>query len=581
MGNRYFAAIGGDAARADTVRHAALTDPGWRIALDRPGCLVVAERDAMLVPIANDGLVIGPLFALGRSDRLDAFSASSAAALRANSAAGLVHGHWGGYVAIVADTDHGSVTLVRAPFGELPCFHAPSAQGWAVASDVALLERFGGFRPRLDWPALGDFLCAPRVRSAATCLSGLSELRGGEQIRFGGAGPSVKTLWSPWTFADPARELADGREAAKRLHGEILAAVGARGSTLTRSVLMLSGGLDSSIIAASAAARGLDLHCANVSTDDSAGDERRYARAVCERLGVPLAECLFELDGVDLEASAAAGLPRPASRAFEYEARRQAHLVAGNEGADAVLSGGGGDNIFCSLQSVLPLLDCRAGLADGPMYRRLAREIAALCDTSVWTVRRKAWLRSWQHRPPPLDIDTGFLSAATAARARAASRHPWLEPPATVLPGKGAHVALLLGPQYLTEDSDPCAPRRFLYPLLAQPVVELCLRIPTWLWFERGCNRAVARRAFEAALPEQVAWRRSKGSPDAFLVALFESRRQQIRTLLLDGNLAGRGLLDCDALAAYLDDPRPVRGSRHVRILRLVDAEAWSRCWPG
>lgn len=246
-----------------------------------------------------------------------------------------------------------------------------------------------------------------------------------------------------------------------------------------------------------------------------------------------------------------------------------------------MLSGGGGDNIFCSLQSVLPLLDCRAGLADGPMYRRLAREIAALCDTSVWTVRRKAWLRSWQHRPPPLDIDTGFLSAGTAARARAASRHPWLEPPATVLPGKAAHVALLLGPQYLTEDSDPCAARRFLYPLLAQPVVELCLRIPTWLWFERGCNRAVARRAFEATLPEQVAWRRSKGSPDAFLVALFESRRQQIRRLLLDGNLAGHGLLDCDALAAYLDDPRPVRGSGHVRILRLVDAEAWSRCWPG
>ena len=88
-------------------------------------------------------------------------------------------------------------------------------------------------------------------------------------------------------------------------------------------------------------------------------------------------------------------------------------------------------------------------------------------------------------------------------------------------------------------------------------------------------------RAFEATLPEQVAWRRSKGSPDAFLVALFESRRQQIRRLLLDGNLAGHGLLDCDALAAYLDDPRPVRGSGHVRILRLVDAEAWSRCWPG
>lgn len=581
MGNRFFAAIGGETARRDAVRQAARADPCWQIALDRPGCLVLLERDASRVALADDGLVIGPLFAIGRTGPLDAFSASASASLRASGGAGLIHGYWGGYVAIVADGGQDHASLVRAPFGELPCFYARCPEGWVAGSDVAMLERFGGFRPRLDWPALGDFLCAPRVRGAATCLAGLRELRGGDQIRFGIGAPAVTTLWSPWTFTDPTRALADGKEAARRLQGEIVAAVAARGATITRSVLMLSGGLDSSIIAASAATRGLDLHCANVSTNDAAGDERRYARAVCARLGLPLAERYFELDGVDLEHAAAAKLPRPASRAFEYEARHQAHRVAETAGADAVLSGGGGDNIFCSLQSVLPLLDCRAALDDGREYRRVAREIADLCDTSRWTVRRKAWLRSWQRRTPPLDIDTGFLSADAAQRAQAASQHPWLAPPAEALPGKAAHVALLIGPQYLTEDSDPCAERRFLYPLLAQPVVELCLRIPTWLWFDGGCNRAVARHAFEALLPEAVAWRRSKGSPDAFLVALYESRRRQIRSLLLEGNLAAHGLLDRDALAAYLDDPRPVRGSGHVRILRLVDAEAWSRCWPG
>jgi len=579
MGNRFFMAVG-DAAYVRNARQAALADTDWRIALDLPCCLVIVERAALTIPITDDGLVIGPLFAIGRPRPLDVLSQAFAATLCANGAAGLVHGHWGGYVAIIAG-ERDQVSLVRAPFGELPCLYAQVAQGWAAGSDIALLERFGGFDARLDWTALGDFLCAPRVRTATTCLSGLYELRGGDQVRFGGAAPSTKTLWSPWTFADRGRELADGKEAARRLYGEIVSAVAARGATTTRSVLMLSGGLDSSIIAASAATRGLDLHCANVSTDDAAGDERRYARAVCQRAGLPLAERSFQLDGVDLEHSAAAKLPRPASRAFEYEARRQAHLVAAAAGADAVLSGGGGDNIFCSLQSVLPLLDCRAASDDGGAYRRVAREISELCDTSVWTVRRKAWLRTWQRRPPPLDTDITFLSAEAAARARSASRHAWLEPPATALPGKAAHVALLLGPQYLTEDSDPCAERRFLYPLLAQPVVELCLRIPTWLWFDRGCNRAIARRAFEASLPEEVAWRRSKGSPDAFLVALYESRRRQIRAFLLEGKLAGHGLLDRDALAAHLDDPRPLRGSGHVRILRLVDAEAWSRSWPG
>lgn len=581
MTDRFFALIGGGSDEHATIAATVAGAPLLHIAYAQRGCLVVVERGASVVPVDDRGVVIGPLFAVGRRGQQHALSANEAAAVTASAGHHLTRAYWGGYVAILPAVGQDSVDVLRAPFGELPCFYARTGSRWIVASDVALLARYGGFQPSLDWAALARFLCAPTLRSSETCLRGLQEVRGGDRLTVAGPAATTACLWSPWTFAATDRQLLDPVEAARRLRADIVSAIATRGSTAKRSVLMLSGGLDSSVAACAAAQDGVALRCVNVRTNDPGGDERRYARSVCDHLGFALEERAFALDGIDLARSAAAALPRPVTRAFEYEARRQAYAVAAEVGADLVLTGGGGDNIFCSLQSVTPLLDCLASFPDRREFWRVAREISEFCDASLVTVVRRAWRRSWKKRRPiPTDVDLRFLSAAAREQAATLPRHPWLRPPKTVLPGKAAHVSLLLGTQHLTEDSDPQADRRLLSPLISQPVVELCLRIPSWMWFDRGCNRAVARHAFEADLPPDVAWRRSKGSPDSFLVEMFEANRDQIRALLLHGNLARHGLLDTDALSPHLDDVGPVHGSDHVRILRLVDIEAWTRCWP-
>lgn len=197
------------------------------------------------------------------------------------------------------------------------------------------------------------------------------------------------------------------------------------------------------------------------------------------------------------------------------------------------------------------------------------------------TIARKAWWRSrHSSRQYPRPFEGKFLSASAIAIARDAPLHPWLRRHPTILQGKGAHVAAMLGVQSLTEDTDPTDPLALRYPLLAQPVVELCLRIPTWHWYDRGCNRAVARHAFSADLPKAIAWRRSKGTPDSFVIELYDARRRQIREMLADGQLAAQRLLDRTSLLPVLDDLRPVRGSDHGRVMRLLDIEAWVRCWP-
>ncbi|HWU96464.1 MAG TPA: asparagine synthase-related protein, partial [Sphingomonas sp.] len=145
------------------------------------------------------------------------------------------------------------------------------------------------------------------------------------------------------------------------------------------------------------------------------------------------------------------------------------------------------------------------------------------------------------------------------------------------LPAKAAHVAMIVTAQSVAEATDPLDTLPTLSPLMAQPVVEACLRVPSWLWLGNGNNRAVAREAFSDRLPSDIAWRRSKGTPDSFLIDLYESQRPTIRALLLGGILHDLDLLDADALAQVLDDPRPVIGYDFVRVMRLADIDAWAR----
>lgn len=580
MADRYFLLAGAsDGARA-TVRRRAAEPPTLSIVLDTPGLIVLAAQGATVLRLGDAGVIVGALRTSGRRERLTALPSDMAALIVQGRGEQLIRAYWGDYVAILRNPAGGTDAL-RAPLGALPCLVTAVADGIAAASDIKLLERFAGYRPSIGWDAIARFAAAPDVRLAETCLYGLDEVQGGTRRTIRPHGTELTTLWSPWTFAQPAKALLDGEEAVHRLRDTIVAAVAAVASDHDQAAILLSGGLDSSIVTASAAAADAAATCVTVSTRAASGDERDFARAAAARVGLPLLERWFELAGVDLESSDAANCPRPVARAFEVEGRRQAKLVAAETGATTIFSGGGGDNIFCSLQSVAPAADCLDSPEGRREFWRVVRDLSRLTGASILTVARKAWLRSRQRQrqyPPP--FEPRFMSADAIAVARTAAPHPWLHRRAPVLQGKGAHVAAMLGVQSLTEDTDPLDSLALRFPLLAQPVVELCLRVPTWLWYDRGCNRALARHAFADDLPPSIAWRRSKGTPDSFVVKLYDARREQIRVMLSEGNLAHHGLLDPASLLPVLDDHRPVRGSDHGRIMRLIDIEAWTRSWP-
>src|SRR3546814_18143996 len=80
----------------------------------------------------------------------------------------------------------------------------------------------------------------------------------------------------------------DADKAVELVRREILRCVAARLTPDVRYAVDLSGGLDSSIIAAAAAKRGRTLRSITMFSEGNDGTERGFDRAVADHLGIEL-----------------------------------------------------------------------------------------------------------------------------------------------------------------------------------------------------------------------------------------------------------------------------------------------------
>ncbi len=484
--------------------------------------------------------------------------------------------YWGGYLAVSRES---GTRIARDPSGALPCYHVMVGRTLLLASEIDLLLATGRVRPALDWDAIVRRFHDADLPEPRTGLSAIHELLPGFALQADGKGGiASSSCWSPWDHVEPDENNGDG-VAAERLRRLVRHCVQAWGVPFRHLLLSLSGGLDSSIVAACLAggAAVQAVTCLTLFGDEAIGDERVYARALCAHLGLPLIEHPFRLDDVDIARPLGAHLPRPMGRTLA-QAYEQAHLRAAAEaGIDAFMTGNGGDNVFCYSQSAAALVDRLRIEGFLPAWHTLRDIVAqtgcgprAALAAAIRTARRPgpAW------RANPLFLDRG-LAAALAGRPFS---HPWLEGPPGALPGKAAHIAGLLRLQlHLEPGRSRFAP--VLHPLVSQPVMEACLKVPSWQWRAGGADRALAREAFAAQLPPEIRTRRLKGSPDAFGAALMRVRRAEIRARLLDGHLARHRLVDRGAIGAALHEDRQTTGEERVRLFDLLDTEAWLDHW--
>lgn len=530
---------------------------------------------APLIDLGNRGFIVGALF---RRDvpatRVTDLESAERQRILETEGGALLANYWGGYVALLIGDD-GILSVLRDPSGMMPCYMRRDAERVSLASDMTALAMPG--RSDVDYDALARMFAGIDVIGRRTGIAGIEELFPGERLIATSSGSRIEQAWSPWHHVRPPAKM-DFASASASLLTTLKDSIGAWTICFDKILVGVSGGLDSSIVAAALGPRTPGLRCLTMVEPGTDGDERRYAEALVGKLGVRLYAPSYDLGAVDVTQPVLPHLPLPFALHF-FHAIEAEHRQLGKP-VDAYFSGNGGDNVFCGLRSAVPLADRLLAQGLRPGLFQTARDLADLTGSGMAAVVAKGWervrRRGGGHRARR-DL-SGLGPAGRAAALDDCDRHPWLTAPPRTLPGKAAHVAMLARAQKSIELYPRGSAPPQISPLLSQPIVELCLSIPTWYWVRGGRDRAVARAAFGGLLPELILERRTKGSPSGFIRRVFDAQGEAALAMLRGGRLVEAGLIDPDWLKRAGEGIWQDDGRDH-RILTFAAAEAWVRWW--
>jgi asparagine synthase (glutamine-hydrolysing) len=349
----------------------------------------------------------------------------------------------------------------------------------------------------------------------------------------------------------------------------------------------LSGGLDSAIVLASLAnAKGRPPVIAlNYYSEGADGDERSLARAAARKMGCDLVERERRAD-VDLRGMLrACRTAQPTSLYVRLEAGGHEAELAGRTGADGIFSGDGGDTLFFRSPAALTAVDYVRDHGFNSHSLLIAFNAAGLDEVSLWAVLRNVLRYGLQHKRRHSVAERRAAWGAVSAEVidsitrRGDFVHPWFQHADALPPGKlGQAFLLSFAPDFYDPLDTEGSPERAC-PLLSQPLMELCLRIPTYVLAPGPQDRMLARNAFASDLPAEILRRSTKGTLARHVKRVLEANLPFLREFLLDGVLVGRKLLDRGKLITALSATPTRERYWAPEIFEYAGIEAWARHW--
>lgn len=586
---RFLACIWDVEDRAAALQAAAITarlrasTALWRSVVDTPGLIVLcigADGPTwQTYLLASDGgAVLGVLFQRA-SDGVSRASAPSfndheSRAIIQTRGEHLVRQYWGRYVAFVRDPLTQRQYVLRDPTGLLPCYAARIQSVDVYFSWLADAVQAGVSSTRIDFDYVRARLRCRLAYGRRTGLTDVSQVLGGECFAHDRGKTTQTLLWNPLHECEPPIE--DSMHAAAELRRVTRDVVQAWAGRYTSIVHALSGGLDSSIVLACLRDVPAPVTCLNAFTS-GAGDERALARLAAKKAGRELLEQHRTAAVVKLESLLLApSCPEPINYLGWLEHIQRDAPVAHERKAGAIFTGLGGDEVFCRTGAVWAVSDFARRYGVRPSLFGKAMDAARQEQMPVWKVLYTAlWNARW-HPRSEADALAGLNTSSTPredpgghAALRDALSHAAC--------GKRRHAFFLtpLPPWFCDPVTAPVVER--VMPLRSQPLLELCLRIPTYTLIEGGWDRALARRAFCSDLPTEVVSRRTKGEISEYALDVLNGNLPFIRDLLLQGHLAKEGWVDRTKLASLLSMARSREQGLISQMYDCIEIEVWLR----
>lgn len=508
-----------------------------------------------------------------------------------------------------------TLTLARDPFGKKPLYFTLLRQRGghrlrlAFASELSALARHPEVDSQPDPSALVQYLVLRAYPAPTTAIRGVEKVPAGGVVQLAPGGPAHRIAASAPRVdgldADRSPDAVDAglerllRQAVcRRLH-----------STGDRLGVLLSGGLDSSILAALAQQESdRPVPTFTVGFTNADFDESAHARAVAGHLGTEHHErVLSPADLAEVVTNDVTRLDEPLADESVIPMLALADLAGSR--LRAVLTGDGADELllgyrFFEAQRVMDLLGpaatrCALGTANMIAHQLPARTTNLPIRTVLTQLARSAGLPP-EHRfalaTAPFSPHGALRLLTADLRAEVSETAEAAEPAVQVLTGidrfvsesgaadasdlRRSQLAVLghfLRDVVLTK-VDRAAMLHGLEPrspFLDADVAEYCLALPPRVSMSRLTGKAPLRRLAGRWLPEQVARRTKQG----FRVPLAALLRQELRPLLTDAlspaQLRASGVFDQQQVRTLLAEHFDGRREHSRALWALLCFQLW------
>jgi len=243
------------------------------------------------------------------------------------------------------DLDRQRLFLARDRAGEKPLFFFHGGRQFAFASELKALMKDPAFRPVVDPLALNQYLAFGYIPGQSCILRGVQKLPQGCAMTYDLQTDAVK-VWPYWTLPQPVNGHPGGEEELlEELERLLLDSVRLRLIADVPVGIMLSGGVDSSLVTAMAARVSARPRTFNISfPGHGTFDESPYARMVAEHFGTEHVELAAEPATVDLLPDLARQYDEPMADSSMVPTYLVSRLI--RRDAKVALGGDGGDELF-------------------------------------------------------------------------------------------------------------------------------------------------------------------------------------------------------------------------------------------
>jgi asparagine synthase (glutamine-hydrolysing) len=500
------------------------------------------------------------------------------------------------------------LVLARDRIGEKPLCYAQAGGSLLFGSQLTALSRHPAWDGALDRDALRLYMRLGWIPAPHTIYAAARKLPPGHLLVVRGKTSQLKAYWSA---AERAEALAGSfggaaAAAAERLNMLLRASVSLRMRADVPVGVFLSGGVDSSVLAAiTQDLAGTAVPTFTIGFEQAPPDDSLHARRVASHLGTDHHDIRISDDEA---LGLVPQLPEVWDEPFADPAQLPALLLAraARRRVTVALSGDGADELFGghgTYRSIPRDWRHRQALPAKALVTAAARQLATLAGLAAGPVNLLGNLSGRGRRSYPgsrLHSNAENLAAGSLAEMLGLHYSRWRGMPDPVLGGGRAATVfddptrqprlddpalatmVLDALAYLPDDlcvktdcATMAASLEARLPFLDPAIVELAWSLPTSLKIENDAGKTVMRDVARRYLPRELVERPKMGFEVPIGRWLTGRLRGWADDLLAEGRLKRQGHLNAPLIARCWQDHRSGARNRQAELWHTLMFQAW------